>query len=156
MLINNAETLDSNTCESGYHRNTRLLTRNAANNMHVHYNNVIMSAMESRITSLTIVYWTVYSGHKSKNTSKLRVPGLCEENSPVTGESPAQRANNAENVSIWLRHHVVIPFNEINCTSVKCSTAIPTLLHNSLNNLSPQRTRVDRKPFINYVTKSQT
>ena len=40
-------------------------------------------------------------------TSKLRVTDLCEGNSPVTGEFPAQRANNAENVSIWWRHHAV-------------------------------------------------
>ena len=26
--------------------------------------------------------------------------------SPVSGEFPAQRASNAENVSIWWRHHV--------------------------------------------------
>ena len=44
---------------------------------------------------------------RSKETSKLRVTGLCEGNSPVTGEFPAQRASNAENVSIWWRHHVV-------------------------------------------------
>ena len=42
----------------------------------------------------------------SKKTSKLHVTGLCEGNSPVTGEFPAQRTNNAENVSIWWRHHV--------------------------------------------------
>ena len=42
---------------------------------------------------------------RSKKTSKLRVNGLCEGNSPVTGEFPAQRASNAENVSIWWRHH---------------------------------------------------
>ena len=42
---------------------------------------------------------------KSKKISKLRVTGLCEGNSPVTGEFPAQRASNAENVSIWWRHH---------------------------------------------------
>ena len=41
----------------------------------------------------------------SKETSKLRVTGLCERNSPVTGEFPAQSASNAENVSIWWRHH---------------------------------------------------
>ena len=33
---------------------------------------------------------------RSKKTSKLRVTGLCAENSPVTGEFPAQRAINAE------------------------------------------------------------
>ena len=42
---------------------------------------------------------------RSKKTSKLRVTGLCEGNSPVTGEFPAQMASNAENVSIWWRHH---------------------------------------------------
>ena len=42
---------------------------------------------------------------RSKKTSKLYVTGLCVENSPVTGEFPAQRASNAENVSIWWRHH---------------------------------------------------
>ena len=42
---------------------------------------------------------------RSKKTSKLRVTGLCAGNSPVTGEFPAQRASNAENVSIWWRHH---------------------------------------------------
>ena len=42
---------------------------------------------------------------RSKKTSKLRVTGLWARNSPVTGEFPAQRASNAENVSIWWRHH---------------------------------------------------
>ena len=42
---------------------------------------------------------------RSKETSKLCVTGLCGGNSPVTGEFPAQRASNAENVSIWWRHH---------------------------------------------------
>ena len=44
---------------------------------------------------------------RSKKTSKLRVTGLCVGNSPGTGEFPAQMARNAENVSIWLRHHDV-------------------------------------------------
>ena len=42
---------------------------------------------------------------RSKKTSKVRVTGLCEGNSRVTGEFPAQRASHAENVSIWCRHH---------------------------------------------------
>ena len=42
---------------------------------------------------------------RSKKTSKLRVTDLCAGNSPVTGEFPAQRTGNAENVSIWWRHH---------------------------------------------------
>ena len=60
-----------------------------------------MSAIASHITSLTIVY----SGADQKKTSKLRVTGFCVGNSPVTGEFPAQRASNADNVSIWWRHH---------------------------------------------------
>ena len=63
-----------------------------------------MGAMASLITSLTIVYSTVYSSADQKNTSKLRVNGRCAGNSPVTGEFPAQMASSAENVSIWWRH----------------------------------------------------
>ena len=43
---------------------------------------------------------------RSKKTSKLRITGLCAGKSPGTGEFPAQMASNAENVSIWWRHHV--------------------------------------------------
>ena len=64
-----------------------------------------MSAMASQMTSLTIVYSTIYLG-RSKKTAKLRVTGLCEGNLPVTGEFPAQKVSNTEDVSIWWRHHV--------------------------------------------------
>ena len=67
-----------------------------------HYRNVIMGMMTSQITGLTIVYSTVYSGAGQR---KLCVTGLCVGNSPVTGEFPAQMASNADNVSIWWRHH---------------------------------------------------
>ena len=67
--------------------------------VHVHYSDFRMGTMASQITSLTIVY-------KTKKTSKLHVHGLCVGNSRVTGEFPAQKASNAENVSIWWRHHV--------------------------------------------------
>ena len=46
-------------------------------------------------------------GRTSKKTSKPRVTGLCVGNSPGAGEFPAQMASNAENVSIWWRHHVI-------------------------------------------------
>ena len=45
------------------------------------------------------------SRRKWRKTSKPRVTGLCAGNSPWTGEFPAQRASNTENVSIWWRHH---------------------------------------------------
>ena len=69
-----------------------------------HYTDVIMGAIASQITCLTIVYLTVYSDADQRK--QLLVTGLCVGNSPVTGEFPAQMASNAENVSIWLRHHV--------------------------------------------------
>ena len=45
------------------------------------------------------------STRRSKKASKLRVTALCVGNSLVTGELPVQRTSNAENVSIWWRHH---------------------------------------------------
>ena len=56
-------------------------------NSKLHYDDVTMSLMASQSTSLTIVYWTIYSGE--------------------FGEFSAQMASNAENVSIWWRHHGV-------------------------------------------------
>ena len=46
--------------------------------------------------------------HRWKKPSKLYVTGLCVGNSPVTGEFPAQKASNAENVSIWWRDHATL------------------------------------------------
>ena len=48
---------------------------------------------------------------RSKKTSKLRVTGLCAGNSPGTGEFPAQMASDAENASIWWRHHASYPYS---------------------------------------------
>ena len=53
-----------------------------------------MSAMVPQITGVLIVYSTVCSG--TDQIKQLRATGLCEGNSPVTGEFPAQRASNAE------------------------------------------------------------
>ena len=64
-----------------------------------------MSAVASQITSITTVYSTVYSGADQRKHKKIRVTGFCEGNSQVTDEFPAQMASNAENVSIWWRHH---------------------------------------------------
>ena len=61
-----------------------------------HYNDVIMSAMASQITSLTIVYSTIYSGtDQRKYQSSASMAFVCGD-SPVTGEFPAQRSSNAE------------------------------------------------------------
>ena len=65
-----------------------------------------MGANASQITSLTIVYSTVYSGADQRKQQSSALLGLYAGNSPVAGEFPAQMASNAENVSIWGRHHV--------------------------------------------------
>ena len=59
-----------------------------------------MGTVAFQITSLTIVYSTVYSGadqRKHQSSASLAFVG----DSPVTGEFPAQKASNAENGSIW-------------------------------------------------------
>ena len=76
----------------------------------VHYNDGIMDTMASQITSLTIVCSTAYSDadqRKHKSSAPLafvRRIHRCGEFTE-TGEFPAQMASNAENVSIWWRHH---------------------------------------------------
>ena len=42
---------------------------------------------------------------RSKKISKFHVRGFGEGNPPATGGFPSQRASNAENSSIWWRHH---------------------------------------------------
>ena len=60
-----------------------------------HYNDVMMRAMASQITSRTIVYSTVYSA----SLAPARGIHRWQE------KFPAQRASNAENASIWWRQH---------------------------------------------------
>ena len=70
-----------------------------------HYNDVIMGAMTSQITSLTSVYSTVYLvADQRKYQSSASLAFMRK----FTGdrEFPAQMASKAENVSIGWRHHV--------------------------------------------------
>ena len=64
-----------------------------------------MGVMASQITSLTIIYSTIYLSADQKKTSKLCITGLCAGISPETSEFPVQMASNMENVSIWWCHH---------------------------------------------------
>ena len=72
---------------------------------------------------------------RSKKTSKLRVTGLCEGNSPVTGEFHSQKASNTENVSIWWpwRHHL---HSGVHRYPVFPPSYIPWYLHWSLVQVS--------------------
>ena len=74
--------------------------------MNLYHCDVMMGAMASQITSLTIVYSIVHSdADQIKNQSTASLAFVRE----FTGEFPAQMASNAENVSIWWRHHVQYP-----------------------------------------------
>ena len=61
---------------------------------------------------------------RSKEASKVRVTGLCAGNSTVGGDFTAQMSSNAENASIWWRHHVELGTfafgHEITHTCVYC------------------------------------
>ena len=73
---------------------------------HTHYCDVVMGVIASQITSLAIVHLTVYSDvdqRKHQSSASLAfVRGIHR----WPDEFPAQMASNAENVSIWWRHHV--------------------------------------------------
>ena len=71
-----------------------------------HYNDVIMGAMASQITSVTIVCSTAYSGEHQRKYQSSALLAF------VRGIHPAQRASNAENV--WWRHHVDICMTRYN------------------------------------------
>ena len=58
-----------------------------------------------------------------KKTLKLCVTCLCERKSPATGEFPSQRANNAEKVSIWWRHHIGVLCHRHGCSQQILATS---------------------------------
>ena len=89
-----------------------MICRKSSSLLIFRYIDVIMGTLASQITSLTIVYSTVYSGiDQIKHQSSAPLAFIYAGNSPVTSDFPAQMASNAENVSLWWRHHVT--FNVI-------------------------------------------
>ena len=86
------------------------------------FSDVIMGVMASQIQHQDYLLNRLIR-HRSQNTSKLHVTGLWAGNSPVTGEFPAQMASNAENVSIWWRHHAV-EYKECIFSGLYCSLLV--------------------------------
>ena len=62
-----------------------------------------MSPMASLTTGVSIASSAVCSGTDQRKHQSSAL--LAFVNSPVTSEFPIQMASNAENVSIWWRHH---------------------------------------------------
>ena len=74
---------------------------------HCHYNDVIMDTIAPQITSLKSPALFIQPFIQTPIKENIKAPRhwpLCGE---VTGDQwiPAQMASNAENVSIWWRHH---------------------------------------------------
>ena len=96
-------------------------------NFTVYYNDVIMSTMASQITSLTIVY------SRRRIKENIKIP----RHWPLLGKFPGDRwihrtrASNAENASIWWRHHGTAPETKIpfkrypSCVQVKVWNKLP-------------------------------
>ena len=88
---------------------------------------------------------------RSKKTSKLRVTGLCTGNSPGTREFPKQMVSNAENVSIWWRHHGVghmtvptpdnMPDSTVGHSLVTSYGTLSILVSSSSNGVLPEETQ---------------
>ena len=118
-----------------------------------HYSDFIMGSMASQITNVSIVCSTVCSGaDQRKQTSKLRVTGLCKGNPPVTGGCPSQRASNAVNVSIWWRHHafayLLVLFNNFECAFSFASWKMELRSHNLSLQLANQSWHKDGRERI--------
>ena len=64
-----------------------------------------MSAMASIKSPTSRLFAQSFVQPHIKKTSKLLITGLCEGNPAVTDGILSQRASNAENISIWWRHH---------------------------------------------------
>ena len=66
-----------------------------------------MGAMASQIINITIVYSTVYSvADQRKHQSSASLAFVRGIHPGMTSEFHVQMASNAENGSIWRRHHV--------------------------------------------------
>ena len=90
---------------------------------------------------------------RSKKISKLCVTGLCEGNSPVTGEFPIQRASNAEDVSIWWRHHAWT--NSRSLQHVRSFISFDLLRVNAKHNTMTRSLWLIHMS-INHITKQET
>ena len=70
-----------------------------------HYNDVIMDAMASQITSISSVYSTICTSIDQRKHQSPASLACVRGIHWTDGEFPSQRSSKAENVSIWWRHH---------------------------------------------------
>ena len=80
----------------------------------VHYCDGILGAMASQITSLTICLLNRLLRRRPKKNIKAPRHWPLWGEFTGTGELPAQKASNAENISIWWRHHGLSVMGSLN------------------------------------------
>ena len=95
-----------------------------------HYNDVIMGKMASQITSLTIVYSTVYSDADQRKHQSSALLAICAGNSPVTGEFPAQMSP-VNSPHKWPVTRKMFPFDDVIMVSLFSDIASRILVHNT-------------------------
>ena len=106
----------------------------------LHYIDVIMTTMASQITSTRLFNQSFIQAQIKENIKAPRRWPLCGEFT-ATGEFPAQRASNAENVSIWRRYHVLM------YTYPLCEQALVIYSSSFLIQIN-----YDHSMILNYVT----
>ena len=89
-----------------------------------HYSDIIMGAIASQITSLTIVYSTVYSDADKRKHQGSASLALVRGIQQWPMNSPPQMASNTENVSIWWRHHEIR--SSVACIRNSCDNTCPS------------------------------
>ena len=96
-----------------------------------HHSDVIMSPMASLIAGASIIYSSVCWGADQRKHQRSVSLAFVTEISPVTGEFPAQRASNAENVSEWWCHHAQVPLVTSKLTWWRLSVffVLPSIWH---------------------------
>ena len=99
----------------------------------------MISAMASQITILAVVYSTIYSGTADRKHQSFGSLAFVRGFHRWLVNSPHKRASNAENVSIWWRHHELITvtcnlrFTKISMTGIlyipnECARCFPIFL----------------------------
>ena len=82
-----------------------------------HYNDVIMNAMASQVTSFRVVYSTVHSDADQRKHQSFASLAFVRGIHRWPVDSPHERPSNAENVSIWWRYHVCLVYYKTDVSS---------------------------------------
>ena len=99
----------------------------------INYIDVIMGTMASQITSLTIVWSTVYSGAdqiRYQNPASLASVRVIHRWSVI---SPHKGPVKRKKVSIWWRHYVILTFHSVRRSHLTRGFATPKAIHTNFH-----------------------